>query len=98
MRQLVLIVPLLTLIQTKEQYNTLMKAILEFDLNDPDDTRNHLRCIKATDMAIALWHIRMMRRDLEWMEDQKELTTENVMSKIFEILDDNNVNTDELTS
>ena len=75
-----------------------MKAILEFDLNDPDDTRNHLRCIKATDMALALWHIRMMRRELEWMEDQKELTTENVMSKIFEFLDDNNVNTDELTS
>lgn len=89
---------LLTLIQTKEQYNTLMKATLEFDLNDPDDIRNHLRCIKATDMAIALWHIRMMRRELEWMEDQKELTTENVMSKIFEFLDDNNVNTDELTS
>jgi hypothetical protein len=40
----------------------------------------------------------MMRRELEWMEDQKELTTENVMSKIFEFLDDNNVNTDELTS
>jgi hypothetical protein len=75
-----------------------MKAILEFDLNDPDDMRNHLRCIKATDMALALWHIRMMRRELEWMEDQKELTTENVMSKIFEFLDDNNVNTDELTS
>ena len=75
-----------------------MKAILEFDLNDPDDIRSHLRCIKATDMAIALWHIRMMRRELEWMEDQKELTTENVMSKIFEFLDDNNVNTDELTS
>ena len=75
-----------------------MKATLEFNLTDPDDIKNHLRCIKATDMAIALWHIRMMRRELEWMEEQNELTTENVMSKIFEFLDDNNVNTDELTS
>lgn len=75
-----------------------MKAILEFDLNDPVDIENHLRCIKATDMAIALWHIRMMRKELEHMEDVNELTTENVMSKIFEILDDHNVNTDELTS
>lgn len=75
-----------------------MKATLEFDLNDPDDIRSHLRCIKATDMALALWHIRMMRKELEFMEDHKELTTENVMSKIFEFLDDNNVNTDELTS
>lgn len=75
-----------------------MNAILEFDLNNPDDTRNHLRCIKATDMAIALWLIRRMRKELEHLEDVNELTTENVMSKIFEILDDLNVNTDELTS
>ena len=74
-----------------------MKAILEFNLTDPDDNVAHLRCIKSTDMAIALWQIRMLRKELEWMEDTKELTTENVMSKIFEILDDHNVNTDELT-
>lgn len=75
-----------------------MKAILEFNLTDPDDNVAHLRCIKSTDMAIALWQIRMLRKELEWMEDNKDLTTENVMSKIFEILDDHNVNTDELTS
>jgi len=75
-----------------------MKAILEFNLTDPDDNVAHLRCIKSTDMAIALWQIRMLRKELEWMEDTKELTTENVMSKIFDILDDHNVNTDELTS
>lgn len=75
-----------------------MKAILEFNLTDPDDNVAHLRCIKSTDMAIALWQIRMLRKELEWMEDNKQLTTENVMSKIFDILDDHNVNTDELTS
>lgn len=74
-----------------------MEAIIKFDLNEPDDIILHLRCIKSTDMAIALWQIRMLRKELEWMEDNKELTTENVMSKIFEILDDHNVNTDELT-
>jgi hypothetical protein len=73
-----------------------MKATLEFDLNDPDDIRNHLRCIKATDMAIALWHIRMMRRELEWMEEQGELSSEQVMSKILEHFDNHNVNADEL--
>lgn len=35
-----------------------MKAKLEFDLDDPDDKRAHLRCVKATDMAIMLWDIR----------------------------------------
>ena len=73
-----------------------MKATLEFDLNEPDDIKSHLRCVKALDMALALWHIRMMRKDLEHLEDVNELTTENVMSKIFEILDDHSLNTDEL--
>jgi hypothetical protein len=73
-----------------------MKATIEFDLNEPDDVRNHLRCVKALDMALALWHIRMMRKDMEHLEDVNELTTENVMSKIFEILDDHSLNTDEL--
>lgn len=73
-----------------------MKATIEFDLNEPDDIKSHLRCVKALDMALALWHIRMMRKDLEHMEDVNELTTENVISKIFEILDDHTLNTDEL--
>jgi len=34
-----------------------MKAVLEFDLNDLDDIRAHNRCIKATDMALALFEI-----------------------------------------
>lgn len=34
-----------------------MKAILEFDLNDHDDRRAHLRCVKSTDMAIVLFEI-----------------------------------------
>lgn len=34
-----------------------MKAILEFDLDDADDRMAHLRCVKATDMALVLWEI-----------------------------------------
>jgi len=33
------------------------KAILEFDLNDPDDSMAHLRAVKSTDMAMAIWQI-----------------------------------------
>ena len=33
------------------------KAILKFDLNDPDDRIEHLRCIKSLDLAMALWEI-----------------------------------------
>lgn len=33
------------------------KAILKFDLTDADDRMDHLRCVKATEMALALWQI-----------------------------------------
>lgn len=34
-----------------------MKAILKFNLDDPDDRMEHERCIKATDMALVLWEL-----------------------------------------
>jgi hypothetical protein len=34
-----------------------MKAILEFNLDDPDDAMAHRRCIESTKMAIALFEI-----------------------------------------
>jgi hypothetical protein len=34
-----------------------MKAILEFNLDDPEDDMAHLRAIKSLDMAIVLWEI-----------------------------------------
>lgn len=73
-----------------------MEAIIKFDLNEPDDVRNHLRCIKALDMACVLWEIRQLRKELEWMEDKGELTSESVMEKILEHFDNHNINLDEL--
>jgi len=34
-----------------------MKAILEFNMDDPDDAQAHRRCIDSTKMAIALFEI-----------------------------------------
>jgi hypothetical protein len=73
-----------------------MKARLEFDLNEPDDIKNHLRCIKALDMALVLWELRNIRKELEWMEEQGELSSETVMTKILEHFDNHNINADEL--
>jgi hypothetical protein len=73
-----------------------MEAIIKFDLNEHDDVRNHLRCIKALDMACALWEIRNMRKELEWMEEQGELSSEEVMTKILEHFDNHNINIEEL--
>jgi hypothetical protein len=32
-----------------------MKAIIEFNLDDHEDRMAHFRCVKALDMALALW-------------------------------------------
>lgn len=77
------------------------KAILEFDLNDPDDKQAHLRAVKSIDMAGALWDImHNTKKGLEWAMDGKELdkfdALEMVFEKIHEILDEHNINTDEL--
>ena len=35
-----------------------MKAVLEFDLNNPEDVMSHKRCVDATDMAIAIFNLK----------------------------------------
>ena len=34
-----------------------MKATLEFNMDDPEDQRAMLRCVKSTEMAVALFSI-----------------------------------------
>jgi hypothetical protein len=83
-----------------------MKAILEFDLNDPDDRISHLRCVKSLEMALALWEIRMnLRKYSERTAEAKEFTNEEsdvfngieiVLERIHEIFEENNINVEEL--
>lgn len=63
-----------------------MKAQLTFDLNEPEDISAHKRCILAVDMAVAIWNISNLRKDLEWQEEQGKLTSEYVMDAIFQAL------------
>lgn len=77
------------------------EAILKFDINDPDDRKAHFRAVKSLDMASALWNItHNTKKGLEWSIDGKEIdkyeVLEMVFDKIYEILDDHNINTDEL--
>jgi hypothetical protein len=79
----------------------MVKGILEYDLNDPDDKVAHLRAVKSLDMAIAFWDItHNTKKGLEWALENKDVdkyeVLEMVFEKIYEILDEHNVNTDEL--
>ena len=77
------------------------KATLEFDLNETDDIKAHLRAVKSLDMAIALWEIiHNTKKGLEWSLEEKELdkydTLELVFDKIHEIIKEHNIDLDEL--
>jgi hypothetical protein len=52
--------------------NNMSKAILKFDLNDPDDKSEFKRVNKANDMAFALFEItRNTRKGLEYEIESK---------------------------
>jgi len=53
-----------------------MKARLTFDLNDPDDTRAHRRCIHSTGMALVLWELIYNSKKCENIEEMRELIHE----------------------
>jgi hypothetical protein len=78
-----------------------MKAILEYNLNERDDIKAHLRAVKSLDMAVALWEImHNTKKGLEWTLEGKELdkydTLELVFDKINEIFREHNIILDEL--
>lgn len=80
------------------------KAILEFDLNEPDDRVAHYRAIKSLDMASALHEImyntkKSLYNEVEFRRPQGTSAYEAislVFDRMHEILDENNLNIDEL--
>lgn len=80
-----------------------MKAKLIFDLNDPDDRGDFAIASKANNLGLALWEIvHNSRKAIEWsIEASEEPKTaaegvEMVYNRIFEILEENDINIDSL--
>ena len=80
-----------------------MKATLEFNLDNPDDKIDHMRCVKATDMAIVLFEItHNLQRKLESrFESQPQPRDEfdgieETFSEIYKLMDEHGINLDEL--
>ena len=78
-----------------------MKAILEFDLNDPDDRIDHLRCVKSLNMAIALSDINYLWKKAERAmesdsEDYKSDPYEWWVRNIQAIFEDQSLTMDEI--
>jgi hypothetical protein len=80
------------------------KAIIKYDLSDPDDLREFKQNAASSAMASALFEITYnAKKRLEFELEQKENinkyeTLELVFERISEILYENNINIDELYS
>jgi hypothetical protein len=76
------------------------KAILEFNLDDPDDNRHHLQCVKAKDMAIVLWNLRtdlLSRMKITDRDSQEYINgVEDTVREVYKMLNEWDINVDEL--
>jgi hypothetical protein len=81
-----------------------MKATLSYNLNDPDDRMAHMRAVKSMDMASALFDItRNLRKKIQNRYEDIDNTHNDVFDgidavfdEIYNILEDNNIDIDEL--
>jgi hypothetical protein len=84
------------------------KAILEFDLNDPDDRREFELVNKSKDIALALWEIvHNTKKSVEWKIETAMNKPdagdridaydgiEGVYEAIYEILNDRGIKIDD---
>jgi hypothetical protein len=82
------------------------KAILEFDLNEPDDRMAHIRAVKSLDMASFIFELTLnTKKQLEHelasyefknieLKDYEVLNM--VFKKIYELADEHGINIDDL--
>lgn len=79
------------------------KAILEFDLNEPDDREEHKRMLKSLDIMLVLWdYDNYLRGQLKYNEDgltdQQYEVLEKARKEFYDILNKRGVSFDELLS
>jgi hypothetical protein len=77
------------------------KGILEFDLNDMDDSRAHLRAVKSLDMALVLWEMahntkKGIQNEIEFKELSAYDAVDRIFSKFWEEMNERGINLDEL--
>ncbi len=76
-----------------------MKAVIEFDLNEPEDIEAHKRFTNLNAVYIALWEFdQEMRSQIKYNSqnyngDQLD-ALDKLRDKFYEILNDNNVKID----
>ncbi len=68
------------------------KAILEFDLNDPEDMDLHKKVLTARNVYSVLWdYDQWLRGIIKYEEREKHPSMEEVREKFHELLDQHEV-------
>jgi len=76
-----------------------MKATLEFNLEDPDERIEHLRCLKALDMALFIWDLNKLHtnsQDNPNLNEDTVIMVDALFDKIYYLMDEHGINLDEL--
>ena len=76
-----------------------MKATLDFNLDDSDDARAHLRAVKALDMALALWDMDgYLRTKIKYgeLDDKVYKVLTETRDELRDIMQKHSVDLDEL--
>jgi len=75
-----------------------MKAILKFDLSDPEERTEHLRCVKSLDMACVLFEIQknLKRHGALKGLDYEDEIYDYVLRSINDLMDQHGLDIDEL--
>lgn len=76
-----------------------MKAVLKFNLNKPDEAVEHLRCIKAVDLAIVLFHIqRNLKKEMvnNLTSDEYIEGVEDTIHRINELIEEKGIVIDDI--
>lgn len=58
------------------------KAILKYDISDPDENMDFKRAVKSFDMAMALWDIVQLRNKIENRFEAQDNTNNGVFDGI----------------
>jgi hypothetical protein len=65
------------------------KAVLKYDLTDPDDRIDHLRAVKSTDMALVIWDfVYNSKKGMEYQIEEYKYDAYQVLDKMLEIFRD----------
>jgi len=72
-----------------------MKAILKFNLDNPEDRKEHMMCMKSSNMASFIWELQhnFWR---QWKHDEDNFTLDNYKDALLQLLNDHNINVDKL--